>query len=250
MEQLIPVIENDGEVLVNGRNLHEFLEVNSNYTTWFDRMTGYGFEENTDYILLSNFGNQTGRGGHNKYEHHLKLDMAKEVAMIQRTDKGKKARKYFIDIEKKFKDQQIDISKLSPELQMFDRMFKTLAMQQLKQQKLESKVDGMKDLLSLDVENWRLWATKYVRKIAIKRGGLDQFKETASESYKLLELKAHCNLDIRLSNRKKNMIAQGLGKTAVGQLNKLDVIAEDHRLKEIYISIIREMAFKNDVWDK
>lgn len=103
MNQLITVNLNDNqEPVVSGRQLHEALGVNSNYTTWFDRMTDYGFTENEDYVLLSNFGNQTGRGGHNKVDHIIKLDMAKEIAMIQRTDKGKEVRQYFIQVEKDF----------------------------------------------------------------------------------------------------------------------------------------------------
>ncbi|HEM3656800.1 TPA: phage antirepressor KilAC domain-containing protein [Streptococcus suis] len=103
MQEIINVNLNDNhEPVVSGRQLHEALGVNSNYTTWFDRMTDYGFTENEDYILLSNFGNQTGRGGHNKVDHIIKLDMAKEIAMIQRTDKGKQVRQYFIQVEKDF----------------------------------------------------------------------------------------------------------------------------------------------------
>ncbi|HEM5363699.1 TPA: phage antirepressor KilAC domain-containing protein [Streptococcus suis] len=103
MNELINVNVNDNqEPVVSGRQLHEALGVNSNYTTWFDRMTEYGFTENEDYVLLSNFGNQTGRGGHNKVDHIIKLDMAKEIAMIQRTDRGKQVRQYFIQIEKDF----------------------------------------------------------------------------------------------------------------------------------------------------
>lgn len=103
MNELINVTLNDNhEPVVSGRQLHETLGVNSNYTTWFDRMTDYGFTENQDYILLSNFGNQTGRGGHNKVDHVIKLDMAKEIAMIQRTERGKRVRQYFIQIEKDF----------------------------------------------------------------------------------------------------------------------------------------------------
>ncbi|WP_155971650.1 phage antirepressor KilAC domain-containing protein [Streptococcus ruminantium] len=103
MNELINVSVNDNqEPVVSGRQLHEALGVNSNYTTWFDRMTEYGFTENEDYVLLSNFGNQTGRGGHNKVDHVIKLDMAKEIAMIQRTDRGKQVRQYFIQIEKDF----------------------------------------------------------------------------------------------------------------------------------------------------
>lgn len=89
-----------GDIIVNGRELHEFLEVKTNYTTWFERMTEYGFAEKIDYELLSNFEKRTGSGGHNKIDHHIKLDMAKEIAMIQRNEKGKQARRYFLKIEK------------------------------------------------------------------------------------------------------------------------------------------------------
>ncbi|HEL1656166.1 phage antirepressor KilAC domain-containing protein [Streptococcus suis] len=103
MNEIINVSVNDNqEPVVSGRQLHEALGVNSRYTTWFDRMTEYGFTENEDYVLLSNFGNQTGRGGHNKVDHVIKLDMAKEIAMIQRTDRGKQVRQYFIQVEKDF----------------------------------------------------------------------------------------------------------------------------------------------------
>ncbi|HEM4643518.1 TPA: antA/AntB antirepressor family protein, partial [Streptococcus suis] len=103
MNEIININLNDNqEPVVSGRQLHEALGVNSNYTTWFDRMTEYGFTENEDYVLLSNFGNQTGRGGHNKVDHIIKLDMAKEIAMIQRTDRGKQVRQYFIQIEKDY----------------------------------------------------------------------------------------------------------------------------------------------------
>ncbi|HEL9636613.1 TPA: phage antirepressor KilAC domain-containing protein [Streptococcus suis] len=103
MNKIININVNDNqEPVVSGRQLHEALGVNSNYTTWFDRMTEYGFTENEDYVLLSNFGNQTGRGGHNKVDHIIKQDMAKEIAMIQRTDRGKQVRQYFIQIEKDF----------------------------------------------------------------------------------------------------------------------------------------------------
>lgn len=103
MNEIINVSVNDNqEPVVSGRQLHEALGVHSNYTTWFDRMTEYGFTENEDYVLLSNFGNQTGRGGHNKVDHIIKLDMVKEIAMIQRSDRGKQVRQYFIQIEKDF----------------------------------------------------------------------------------------------------------------------------------------------------
>ncbi|APD22350.1 TPA: phage antirepressor KilAC domain-containing protein [Streptococcus pneumoniae] len=132
MNEVIKVTVNDNhEPIVSGRQLHEALGVNSNYTTWFDRMTDYGFTENEDYVLLSNFGNQTGRGGHNKVDHIIKLDMAKEIAMIQRTDRGKQVRQYFIQVDKDFN---------SPE----KIMARALLMADKKIHKLETQIEADK----------------------------------------------------------------------------------------------------------
>ncbi|MBY1605481.1 phage antirepressor KilAC domain-containing protein [Clostridioides difficile] len=102
----LSVIENEGlikvevnenqEPIVNARELHEFLEVNSNYTTWFKRMCEYGFTINEDFIPIL----EESTGGRPSENHVIKLDMAKEIAMIQRNEKGKQARKYFLQIEK------------------------------------------------------------------------------------------------------------------------------------------------------
>ena len=96
-------LNDNHEPVVSGRTLHRELGVNSNYTTWFDRMTEYGFTEGVDYhVCLPNPESKHGRGGHNKVDHVLKLDMAKEIAMIQRTEKGKQVRQYFIQVERDY----------------------------------------------------------------------------------------------------------------------------------------------------
>lgn len=96
-------LNDNHEPVVSGRTLHRELGVNSNYTTWFDRMTEYGFAEGLDYhVCLPNSESKHGRGGHNKVDHVLKLDMAKEIAMIQRTEKGKEVRQYFIQVERDY----------------------------------------------------------------------------------------------------------------------------------------------------
>ncbi len=102
MQEIINVNLNDNhEPVVSGRQLHEALGVKTKYADWFGRMIEYGFTENEDFLLLKN-EQQTGRGGHNKVDHIIKLDMAKEIAMIQRTEKGKQVRQYFIQVEKDF----------------------------------------------------------------------------------------------------------------------------------------------------
>ena len=176
---------------------------------------------------------------------------------------GKKALQFkmkyiqaFNQMEKEIK-QQLDTSNLSPELQMFNQMFKSLANQELEtkelkvqSERIENKVDGIKDLLSMDTKDWRKEVNSILRKIAMKQGGFEQFSEIGNESYRVLEDKARCNLDIRLENRRKNMIAQGVGKSTVKRLNRLDIISDDHRLKEIYVSVVKNMAIKYGVWEE
>ena len=103
-QQLIPLKENKtGEVVISGRDLHEFLEVESKYQDWIKRMIGYGFTENIDYISIIEPA-QKKEGSRmvtrDLETHILKLDMAKELCMIQRNEKGKQARQYFIAVEK------------------------------------------------------------------------------------------------------------------------------------------------------
>lgn len=107
--ELIKITTNEnGEQLVSGRELHEFLEVQTPYKKWFDRMTEYGFTENVDFSVMDkNVRDETAFGGTRKTtDHAMTLDMAKEISMIQRTDKGKQARQYFIEVEKEYKEVQ------------------------------------------------------------------------------------------------------------------------------------------------
>jgi len=96
----------NGIQAVSGRDLHEFLEIKSNCTTWFNRMCEYGFVENEDYITWFPNLESENHGGQNKADNYLTLDMAKQICMIQRSEKGKQARLYFIEIEKEYKALQ------------------------------------------------------------------------------------------------------------------------------------------------
>lgn len=102
MNDLINVTLNENqEPVVSGRQLHQVLGVKTEYKKWFSRMTDYGFTENEDFVRVTQKCPTLG-GVQNMTDHVLKLDMAKEIAMIQRTDKGKEVRQYFIQVEKDF----------------------------------------------------------------------------------------------------------------------------------------------------
>lgn len=84
---------------VNARELHDFLEVQTRFNDWIERrITEYEFVENQDFVFYSNLSKT--QSGRPRMEIFVSLDMAKELAMVERTEKGKQARKYFIDCEK------------------------------------------------------------------------------------------------------------------------------------------------------
>ena len=104
MNELIKVELNEmQEPIVSGRELHEFLEIETPYTQWFERMCEYGFIENQDYQVLNELS-QKSEGSRmvtrNIINHALKMPMAKEISMVQRNEKGKQARQYFMEIFK------------------------------------------------------------------------------------------------------------------------------------------------------
>ena len=100
MNELIKIqVNENGEQLVSARDLHKFLEIGTQFTKWFDRMCEYGFVENKDYIAISQ-KRLTVQGNETTYtDYMMKLSMAKEISMIQRNEKGKEAREYFIKCE-------------------------------------------------------------------------------------------------------------------------------------------------------
>ena len=99
MNELITITTNEvGEPTVLGRELHDFLKVATPYDKWFPRMAEYGFSEGKDF---STFLSES-TGGRPSTDHLLTIDMAKELAMIQRTERGKQARQYFIQVEKDY----------------------------------------------------------------------------------------------------------------------------------------------------
>ena len=103
MNELIKVnYEDANRPTVMGRELHEALGVETPYRIWFPRMVEYGFKENEDYSTVNkNVRRQDGTlMPQTTADHQLSLDMAKELCMLQRTEKGKAFRQYFIEVEK------------------------------------------------------------------------------------------------------------------------------------------------------
>ena len=105
MNQLIKIepktIGNEKVNVVNARELHEFLEVKEHFTDWIKRyLNEYGFVINSDFCRSTCIA----ENGRAMDDYLLSIDMAKELSMISKTEKGKEARKYFIECEKKLKE--------------------------------------------------------------------------------------------------------------------------------------------------
>ena len=144
--ELIKIIEREGRQLVSGRELHEFLEIKTKYKDWFPRMVEYGFEEEIDFIKVAQkrATNNLKNPVTTVIDHAISIDMAKEISMIQRTEKGKAARQYFINCEKKLKE----VKKLSP-MELMELQFKALKEQEEKIIQVENKVDKLEEDMPL-----------------------------------------------------------------------------------------------------
>lgn len=143
MNQLITTTTNEqGEIIVSGRELHEFLEVKTPYTQWFERMIEYGFLENVDFIGLSQKSEKP-QGGRPTQDHALRIDMAKEISMIQRNEKGKQARQYFIEVEKLYKQQL-------PQYNSLELALKAALEHEQAIKEIKTDVDYLKDNMRID----------------------------------------------------------------------------------------------------
>lgn len=99
MNELLKINTTDSErITVSARELHKALEVNTDFNHWFTRMCEYGFEDGKDFATFLS----ESTGGRPSQDAQITVDMAKEIAMLQRTEKGKEVRKYFIQVEKEW----------------------------------------------------------------------------------------------------------------------------------------------------
>ena len=100
MNELLKVEVNENqEQVISGRELHMFLNIGTEYAKWFSRMCEYGFEEDRDFkVIVKN--DENSKGGRPSTDHIMKLDMAKELCMLARNEKGKQARHYFLEVER------------------------------------------------------------------------------------------------------------------------------------------------------
>lgn len=143
---LVPIYTTDtGEKVVYGRELHKALDVKSRYNDWIrNRLNECDAMENECFQTLTK---NLVSGGKEK-DHIIKLDTAKEMAMLERNDKGKQVRRYFIEVDKKYKEKKTELSSLSPELQRAYAILESQAKMELEQKRQAEQIE----LLQNDVK--------------------------------------------------------------------------------------------------
>ncbi len=189
MNELININYNSEQPTVLGRDLYDALEIDSNYTTWFKRMCAYGFEAGKDYILV--FQKRNTNNPKNPYtnvtDHQITIPMAKEICMLQRSEKGKEFRQYFIKIEEQWNSPeavlaralQIANQKLTEIKNSHIKLEEKVAIQEQQIQEMTPKVSyydivlNCKDLVSVteiakDYGKSAVWLNEKLQQLGIQ----------------------------------------------------------------------------------
>lgn len=258
-DEIVPVYETDkGEKIVDGRELHGVLESKQDFSTWVKkRLAECDATENTDYELLHNSVEQVS-GTKYRIDYIIKLDTAKEMAMLERNEIGKKVRKHFIEIENRYKQHAIDRAQLSPQTQALMALTESIARTELEQKRQAEQIQRLEDTQHTLVEtfqntsgteDFQAWANKCLCKIAQSPkfdrgyGRNNNYGFAKNESYERLKKKWNCNLNDRVARAKGRAMEKnpGITKAQLNAINKLTVISADKSLRPVYETVIKEM---------
>lgn len=214
----------------------------------------------SDYYLLSSYSDpQTGR----KYKCYLITKMGCEL--LGNKQQGEKGIlfsatyvKAFNDMQEKLKSGQANSFKTTEEFLIYQlqeqlKVKKQLQEQDTKLNEVNEEVTRMKDCILSDIDNknWRAECKKLLFKTACRMVSAcdeldrDEYLSKLNEiAWKTLKERMHCNVNARLKHMKERMLANGATKTQVNKLNRVDVVAQDDKLKNAYIAIVKEISMK------
>ena len=140
-----------------------------------------------------------------------------------------------------------DASQLSPQLQLLINLELEQKRQAAALHVVEQKVDSLRDVVSMDSQSWRVDCRNMLTQIAKALGGGEAYREVYQECFALVDQRGGVSLERRLTNKFRRMLSDGVCKSRCDKLTKIDVIAEDKKLIEIYLAVVKEMAIKYGV---
>ncbi|OMF70466.1 ORF6N domain-containing protein [Paenibacillus glucanolyticus] len=156
------------------------------------------------------------------------------------TDKAWEAYDMLVDDYYRVKEAAINLTGLSPQLQLLIAMEHRQLQIEQRQQQTESQITTIKETFLQRDDNWRQKINGLLNGAA-RRSGMDH-KEVRNLSYQTLKDRTNCKLETRLENLRNRLADSGATKTRIADANKLDVIESDKMLKEIYTTIVKELS--------
>ena len=223
--ELVTIVTDErGQKLVSGRELHSVLEVKTRFNDWIKRMIVYGFEENVDYTLLTQ--KRVTNNPKNPYaqetDYILTLDMAKHIAMVQRTEIGMRVRNYFIECEKQVIEVKRDSYMIEDPIKRAERWIeeqKERKQLMIENQKLEEEVIHKDDIINGLTQNVTLADQRQRINRVIRHGAKGRYAERYALLYKEFEDKYH----VSLTKRMKRDIENGVCRKSI---NRMDYICD------------------------
>ena len=222
MNELIKIenkeVGNETIQTTSARELHKFLEVTERFSSWMERQFQYGFEEGVDYLGCKVFNTQANQ---ELQDYYLSLDCAKEIAMLQKSDKGREARKYFIECEKQLKS-----SMPTDPLLMIAHMAQQAYEAKLLTQQVAHRQDSMEQTL---------------KEVQAKQ-------EALTDSSNFFSVLAFANLhDIGLTNGKLSALSRKAGKLSEKLGAEVGTISDQRFGKiKVYHKDVLTQLFKNE----
>ena len=203
--ELIKVKYESDRTLVSARELHEFLEVTERFQQWFDkRVNKYGFIENEDFTSVKTFTVVNNGAERELQDYAITTDMAKELSMIQNTSKGKEARRYFIECEKKLKEvsrtPKLPATYKEALLELVAKIEENEKLEKENRQ-LSGEIERKEDVIIGLVTDIDL-AEKRQRISQIVRHGTKRYSERYNLLYSEFNKKYHTDVKRRLDNAK------------------------------------------------
>ena len=242
MNELIKVeINENNEQVISGRELHKALEVTERYSSWFDRMTQYGFTENYDFSGCKVFNTLAKQ---ELDDHLMKITMAKEISMLQRNEKGGIIRKYFIDCENKWNSPEMILIRAD---QIKSRMIENYQ-HEIKEIKLE--LEYKKEVIAGIVDNIDIYKKQAILNRVVKHKGAN-FRDRWNELYRVFRETYHIDLkarkeghnlkQIKAKDKFKSTIEYAVAFDFIDDLYKIALKLYETDMNEI-IDSIRKVA--------
>lgn len=244
------IINQNGKLLTDSRDVAEMVDVR--HDNLLSKIDGYISVLSTnlnfkvsDFFIKGEYRDSTGRTLPHYYITKKGCDM------VANKMTGKKGvlftATYVTKFEEMEKQADIDVSLLTPEMQMFKHMFDGVAKMQIEHSQTQKELTEVKSTVETIQEtflqrddDWRKSINTMLNGAAFRSS--QEYRVLRSESYQALEERGKCDLNTRLRNYTKRLEECGATKTQIKNANKMDVIEADARLKEIYTTVVKELS--------